>query len=163
MANGPFHWTRTASSHVRRWRTNDGFDYFDGAHDGYQPLTHRRSVLALHGDLLIVADLVDGPGAHTAAAHWHIDPRWTTQAGGRRATFTYRGERVSLIVADGTIEPFTADPGTGLGWHSPVYGRVEPATALRVTHRATAPFWMASVFDWHPENPVVEVDWLAVR
>jgi hypothetical protein len=163
VANGPFHWSRTANSHVRRWRTNDGFDYFDGAHDGYQPLTHRRSVLALHGDLLIVADLVDGRGAHTAAAHWHIDPRWTTAADGRRATFAYRGERVSLILAEGTIERFSTDAGTGLGWHSPVYGRVEPATALRITRRATTPFWIASVFALRQENPVVEVDWLSVR
>ncbi len=162
ITNGPFHWSHVANGRAQRWRTNDAFDYFDGTHDGYQPLAHRRTVLALHDDLLIVLDVVDGPGTHTAAAHWHIDPRWTTHASGRRATFTYRGQHAALIVPEGTIEPFTADVHTGLGWHSPVYGRVEPTTALRILRRATTPFSMASVFDVRGENPVADVEWMAV-
>ena len=69
---GPFHWSHTADSRVTRWRTNRGFDYFEGVHDGYRPIAHRRCVLAVHDDLLIVADLVDGRGTHTAACHWHV-------------------------------------------------------------------------------------------
>ena len=64
MTNGPFHWSQVANSRVLRWQTSAAFDYFDGAHDGYRPITHRRRVLALHGDLLIVADIVDGSGTH---------------------------------------------------------------------------------------------------
>ena len=82
-ASGPFHWSHVANGRVQRWRTNEAFDYFEGTHDGYQPLIHRRCVLALHDDLLVVVDLVEGPGTHTAAAHWHIDPRWATGACGR--------------------------------------------------------------------------------
>jgi heparinase II/III-like protein len=157
VTNGPFHWSHTANSLVRCWRTNQGFDYFDGAHDGYQPVAHRRHLLALHDDLLIVADLVDGPGTHTAAAHWHIDPRWRTDVRGRRATFTYGGEAVSLVATEGVLESFSADANTGLGWHSPVYGRVERATTLRVTCRGTTPLWMVSVFALHAENAIADV------
>jgi hypothetical protein len=162
IPKGPFHWSHIANSRVQRWRTNGAFDYFDGTHDGYQPLTHRRSVLTLHDDLLIVVDLVDGSGTHAAAAHWHVDPRWTTRVCGRRATFTHRRARATLIVPEGTIEAFTADVRTGLGWHSPVYGRIEPMTALRITRHATTPFSMASVFDCHHDNPVADVEWMAV-
>jgi hypothetical protein len=164
VSNGPFHWSHTADSRVLCWRTNRAFDYFDGAHDGYRPIAHRRCVLALHGDLLIVADLVDGPGTHTAATHWHVDPRWTTDVRGRSATLTRAGERVGLSVPDGTIEAFSGDAITGLGWHSPVYGRVERATTLRVTsHQTTTPLWMVSVFDLGAENPVAGVAWLPVQ
>jgi hypothetical protein len=162
VSNGPFHWSHTANGRVRCWRTNQGFDYFDGVHDGYRPITHRRHVLALHGDLLIVADLVDGPGTHTAAAHWHIDPRWTTDSRGGRATFTHAGARVSLTVPEGILESFSADASTGLGWHSPVYGRVERATTLRIMRRQTTPMWMVSVFALRPENAVAGVEWLPV-
>ena len=60
VPRGPFHWVHTADARTLVWRTNDGFDYFDGVHDGYAPLEHRRRVLALHGDLVVVADCVGG-------------------------------------------------------------------------------------------------------
>ena len=56
---GRFTGRTSRTDRVRRWRTNEGFDYFDGSHDGYRPIDHRRHVLALHGDLLVVADLVE--------------------------------------------------------------------------------------------------------
>jgi hypothetical protein len=159
---GPFHWSRTANGEVRRWRTNGSFDYFDGAHDGYLPLEHRRHVLVLHGDLLVVADLVSGDGAHDAAVHWHVDPRWQVEGTARGARLSTTGERVSLHVSQGVVEHLTADEVTGLGWHAPVYGRVEPATTVRIRHRGTAPLWIVSVFGLHAENAVVEVETLPV-
>jgi hypothetical protein len=162
VPSGPFHWSQIANSRVHAWRTNEGFDYFDGAHDGYRPLEHRRRVLALHGDLLIVADFVDGVGIHTAAVHWHLDPAWTLEAQGRRASITRAGEHVRLVVPQGRIEHFVADADTGLGWYSPAYGRVHRTTSVRVSHSGTAPFWMISVFDLDPENPIADVDWLPV-
>jgi hypothetical protein len=154
MPSGPFHWSHVAAAAVRRWRMNDGFDYFDGAHDGYRPLIHRRHVLAMHGDLLIVADLIEGSETHTAAVHWHIDPRWAVDANASRAVFRSGAERVELVVPSGVLERFVADEATGLGWHSPVYGRIEPTTTLRATHTGAAPFWMVSVFGLDSGNSV---------
>src|SRR5665213_1963035 len=76
IAKGPFSWKTMAGSTVRRWKTHTGFDYFEGTHDGYHPIEHRRHVLTLPGDLMVVADLVAGEGTHAASLHWHIDPRW---------------------------------------------------------------------------------------
>jgi hypothetical protein len=162
ISNGPFHWLHVANAEVHRWRANGRFDYFDATHDGYRPLEHRRRVLALHGELLIVADLVTGPGIHTAAVHWHIDPAWVIDAQPARATFTRGAERVGLTVPQAQIEYFTGDDATGLGWFSPAYGCMEQTTTLRVSHSGKPPFWMVSVFDLNRSNPVVGVDWLPV-
>jgi hypothetical protein len=162
ISAGPFHWSHSANGDVRRWRTNGSFDYFDGAHDGYHPIEHRRHVLALHGDLLVVADLVAGTGPHRAAAHWHIDPRWRVDAAAGAAHMSTEGERASLHVTHGIVECFSADTTAGLGWHSPVYGRLEPATTVRITHRGVAPMWIVSVFGLNADNAVVELEALPV-
>ncbi len=154
VSNGPFHWSRMANCRVDRWQTADAFDFFDGSHDGYHPLAHRRCVLLLHGDLLIVADIIEGSGTHTIAAHWHVDPRWSVKAAGSRAAFIRRRERVRMIVADGTIEAFTADHGAGLGWHSPAYGRVEPATTLRVVRHGHLPMSILTIIELSARNAV---------
>jgi hypothetical protein len=162
IPDGPFHWSRTAGATVRRWRTNGAFDYFDGVHDGYHPLEHRRHVLALHGDLIVVLDLVDGTGPHSAAVHWHIDPRWRVDVRDRRAALTTDGGQAELAAPHGVIEWFYGDDGARLGWHAPEYGRVEPATTVRISDRATAPMWLVTAIGLNPENPVAEVETVPV-
>lgn len=160
IANGPFHWSHVANSRVYRWRTNERFDFFDGAHGGYGPVEHRRRVFVLHGDLIVVADLADGEGAHQAAVHWHLDPGWSVAVHGRRAELTRadrKAGRIGLSVPQGLLEQISSDPHTGLGWYSPVYGRMEPTTALRVSTGGSAPFWTISVFDLDQDNPVSDV------
>jgi hypothetical protein len=162
VARGPFSWARTAKSHVRRWRTHDAFDYFEGEHDGYAPLEHRRHVLMLRDDLLVVADLVRGPGRHTAAVHWHVDPRWTVQSRGHVVTFVTSGARCQLLVPNGAVECFTADRESGFGWHAPVYGRLTPMTSLRVTYEGEWPLWAASVFGLNPDDPILDACFVPV-
>jgi hypothetical protein len=165
IPSGPFHWAHTASTDVHRWRVNGRFDYFDAAHDGYRPLAHRRRVLALHGDLLIVSDLIDGTGEHAVAAHWHVDPRWRVDVRGRRAELSSderRLELMVLMVPHCLMETFTADETQGLGWHAPLYGRVEPATTIRVTSRGHPPLWMVSVFGLDADNPIEDVETVPV-
>ena len=121
------------------------FDYFDGAHDGYAPVVHRRHVLVFHGDLVIVADLVDGAGHHSADVHWHFGPGWTSRV-------LTEGD----VARDGTSEPRSSFRRagsnlfrrglSGLGWHAPVYGRLAPDTTIRV--RRTAALRTGSSPSW---------------
>jgi uncharacterized heparinase superfamily protein len=163
---GPFHWSSTASATIRRWQTNAAFDYFEAAHDGYRPLEHRRHVLALPGDVIVVADLVAdlvaGEGIHRADMHWHVDPRWRIDVSGRRAVFTTATDRAQLVVPRGFIEAFAGDETTGLGWHSPVYGRVEPSTTLRVRMDFHAPSWIVAVFGLNPAGELLDVETVPV-
>jgi hypothetical protein len=119
---------------------------------------HRRHVLALHGDLLIVADLVEGLGVHDVHVHWHLDPRWQAHVAGRRARLRTPGERAELVVSQGTLESFTGEIESALGWHAPLYGRVEPTTTLRVSASAVPPVWIVSVFGLNPSNEVQVVE-----
>jgi heparinase II/III-like protein len=162
VPRGPFHWAHAANARVHAWRANDAFDYFDGTHDGYAPVEHRRRVVALHGDLVVVADLISGEGRHTAAAHWHLDPQWAVDARGRTATLVRAGERVDLASPSGTIECLTGDAATGLGWYSPAYGALERTTAVRIAHAGAAPFWMMTVFGLNAENAIADVEWVPV-
>ena len=160
--SGPFHWSHVANGRVHRWRTHHRFDYFDGSHDGYRPIEHRRRVLAMHGDLVVIADFVAGSGAHAAAVHWHFDPRWDVRTRARGAVCRYGDTRVGFSTPQGVVDSFCGDAQTGLGWCSPAYGRLERATTVRVSHDDGAPFWMVSVFDFDPDNAVSDVHWVPV-
>jgi uncharacterized heparinase superfamily protein len=146
---GPFHWQTQANATAHQWQTGDGFDYFEATHDAYLPYIHRRHVLMRPGDLLVVADCVVGTGPHRLDVHWHIDPRWRTEVSGQRAAFTLVADparRLELAVPDAALELFVADEKTGLGWHSPAYGRLEPSATLRLTATTGLPAWLISVF-----------------
>ena len=157
MPGAPFQWARTADGRVARWRTNDGFDYFDGSHDGYGAITHRRRVLVLHDAMVLVADLVEG-GATRAAAHWHLDPRWQVKIDRSRATLSAAGDRVGIFTVGASFELFHADQATGLGWYSPVYGRVDATNTLRLTSVADGSGWLITVVDLSVDNPITSVD-----
>jgi hypothetical protein len=158
VPSGPFHWSHTAHGTAHTWRTNPGFDYLEASQDGYAPLEHRRHVLAAHGDLLIVADLLSGSGTHDVQVHWHLDPGWTVQAAGRQAVLRTPGERVEFAVSQGTLERLIGGKEQGVGWHAPVYGRVERTSALRVSASGPAPLWIVSVFGMNPSNEVLVVE-----
>jgi len=165
VPDGPFHWSHVAQTQVLTWRTSRQFDYFEARHDGYRPAEHRRRVLSLHGDLVVVADFVGGTGTHTAAVHWHLDPRWMAEIDTRRAVLVRPGdERISVAVwvPQGEMTASRGDALTGLGWWSPAYGRLDPTTTLRVIKAGVAPFWIISVFDLDRHNAVTAVDFVPV-
>jgi hypothetical protein len=166
---GPFHWKRVADARVHRWRTAVGFDYLDASHNGYAPLEHRRRVLALHGDMLIAADFVGGAKPESFVAHWHIGPEWKAEIHPSHPAMPFRGvtlrapgESVRLLVPGGTLSAYFGDAGTGLGWHSPRYGRVEPTTTIAVQWDQSAAPWLVSVFDLNAADPILQVDLLPV-
>jgi hypothetical protein len=162
MPSGPFHWATATDAIVHRWRTAGVFDYFDGSHHGYAPVEHRRRVLAVHGDAIVVADLVSGPGSHAVDVNWHVDPGWHVDVSGRVARLTSGSARIALVVPHGNVSASIGDTEAGIGWHSPVYGRVEPTTTIQVRQQGKAPLWSVSVFDLNPLDPVIDVEWLPV-
>lgn len=56
-----------------RWHANDGFSFYEGFHEDYDPVTHTRSVFAVHPGLWIVSDILTGStGAEDYRQLWHV-------------------------------------------------------------------------------------------
>jgi hypothetical protein len=73
---------------------------------------------------------------------------------GARTTLAAGAERLQFVAPLGRIDRFRGDAASGLGWGSPVYGRVEPIDTVRITRTERAPFWIVSVFGLDPANAV---------
>jgi uncharacterized heparinase superfamily protein len=143
---GPFQWESRADARPLVRFDEPGFICFEGAHNGFAPLEHRRSVLCVE-DLVLVADHLVCVGSspsirHTAAAHWHIDPTWT-QARRDRIGSTWQleadGAQAWLATTVSETRLYRGDETSGLGWMSPRYGRIVPATTIVAGVAGTAP------------------------
>jgi hypothetical protein len=133
---GPFSWERLPQVRAESWFTSETLDYFAGSHDGYRPLTHRRSVVGLKARFWVVRDVVEGRGSHEIASYWHLAPgfqRHAPVAGG-------------MILSDGSARLAILASGP-VGWRlrmemaewSPAYGHKEPVPALHGAVRAPLP------------------------
>ena len=125
--NGPFHWRTRASARAPVWRAASGFDYVEGLHDGYAPIVHARSVLALGSIGWVVVDHLLGDGAASADAFWHIHPEWSVVAGVRGTGLRHRTGRRAAVASTTVLEPAPES----LSLYAPEYGRVEGAPCLR--------------------------------
>lgn len=154
--SGPFHWAQVANTRAERWRTGRSFDYMEASHDGYAPATHRRHILVVHGDLMVVADLLDGHGTHLIESHWHLSPQWDVLVSDRRAALL-GPERLTWAAADRTLTVLDGSTPDAGGIWSPVYGRVEPTRTLRLSMRGPLPLWLVTAVSLTPHDDVVAV------
>lgn len=144
VPSGAFHWAHTAQGRLMRWRAEDSFDYMQAEHDGYAPVMHRRHVLIMHGDMLVVADQVDGTGEHHIEANWHFAPHWHLRLAQQRVELLGSAP-LSWATSSGEVSLTRSVNGDAGGCWSPVYGRIEPTCSLRVSHRAALPHWLVTV------------------
>jgi len=76
VALGPHLWGERFSVQVEHVALTDAFDYVRGRHDGYLHrfgAVHRRSVLLLGPELLVVIDDVEAPDELGVRLHWHLE------------------------------------------------------------------------------------------
>lgn len=157
VPDGPFHWRTRADAHLGVWRGNPGFAWAVASHDGYAPAEHRRTIVTQRGAGWLFVDEVLGSGHHRADVHWHLDPAWRASADdGHRLRLDSRGAVAWLLHEGGEVAVMSADPVSGLGWCSPVYGAVVPATTVRTTSEAPAPFARATWVGTGAEPPTME-------
>jgi hypothetical protein len=134
---GPFHWWTTTDARAPVWVSAPTFDYVEGNHDGYAPIVHSRSVLAVHGFGWILVDHVLGDHRASAEAFWHVHPGWTARPRSHGVALHHQSGAVAAMASTLKLEILTRDTADGLDAYAPVYGSVERATCLRA--RADAP------------------------
>jgi asparagine synthase (glutamine-hydrolysing) len=171
-----FTWTDWSKGKVLRHTEN----LWQGEHDGYKPVSHRRTVMALEGDRWLVIDDLLGREPHHYALHWLLDDsgvqeRRRDPANSRTATLTPAHElllepldsgaiapsipkiliQMGMLEGNGKFSLVRADPNSTRGWRSRYYGHKEPAISLLLAARQPrVTFWTF----FGVENDVFEVE-----
>jgi len=119
---GPFLWLRGATGVLRRYAGNA----WEAEHDGYAPVTHRRTA-ALEQGVLRVEDHLDAPADVRIA--WHLGPEVEFDEPTGQLTWS-TGSAVVELPAGLTWTAHRGDDGPLLGWYSPRFGHKVPSTTL---------------------------------
>ena len=138
-----------------------------GEHNGYRPVTHKRTVMALDGDRWLVMDNLISNESHHYTLHWLLcDGEYGVQklssANGlwlKPLTGKLLDSKINIQMgltkgkADFSI--VRADPTSTRGWRSRYYGHKEPAISILLeTYQPQVTFWTF----FGSENDVVELD-----
>ena len=156
VPGGPFHWKSRADARLVSWRSNEGFVWAEGCHDGYAPVSHRRSIVHGAGQGWLVVDDVTGGGRHLVQRHWHFGPAWTVTCDGAHRLLAKDPGHVAawLLHEGGEVTLVRADDGEALGWSSPRYGQLMPSyTAVasrQIWSPATLVAWLGAGDEANP-------------
>lgn len=148
-----FTWTNWSKGKVLKHDKN----LWQGEHDGYKPVSHKRTVMALDDDRWLVIDNLTANELHNYKLHCLLNDHPFEQT--ENSVVLSLGEmkykmQVGVMKGDGKFSIVRADPNSTRGWRSRYYGHKEPA--ISVVLEAELPqvtFW--SFFGF--ESDVVEV------
>jgi hypothetical protein len=145
-----FTWTGWARGKVLKSDKN----IWQGQHDGYKPVIHGRTVLALEGDRWLVVDHLQDVRPHHYALHWLFgDGEYGVQqlASGRGLRLKPAGHlipafkvliQMGLVGGNGNFSVIRADLNSTRGWRSQYYGDKIPAiSTLLEANQRQACFW----------------------
>ena len=154
-----FTWTNWAKGKVLKHTEN----LWQGEHDGYNPIHHKRTVMALEGDRWLVIDDLEAHETHHYSLHWLIaDYGIQKLASGNMVLLKIPDSKLSnsikiqtgLFSGEGKFSIVRADPNSTYGWRSRYYGHKEPAISLLLeADQPTVSFWTFFGF----ENDVLEM------
>ncbi len=156
-----FTWTNWSKGKVLKHDKN----LWQGEHDGYKPITYKRTVMSLEGDRWLVIDNLIAKESHHYALHWLLPDSGVqelapahglllqTKTDGKPSDSRIKIQ-MGMLDGNGNFSIIRADPNSTRGWRSRYYCHKEPAISLML--EATQPqvtFW--SFFGF--ENDIVEV------
>jgi asparagine synthase (glutamine-hydrolysing) len=120
-------------------------DLWQGEHDGYKPVSHRRTVMALAGDRWLVIDHLVAKESHHYALHWLLGD-FPFEQKDKSVLLSFDGMRykvqVGMTDGNGDFSLVRAAPHSTRGWRSRYYGHKEPAVSVMLeTTQLQVTFW----------------------
>jgi hypothetical protein len=154
QALGHFRWLRRATGRLLWERRGPEADFFCGDHDGYAqgrfPAHHRRALMFLKPECVLIVDTVHGSRIRTAELLFHFLPQIEVRkhAANRFAIREGGRERASLLVLGSG--PLAAEVVTGRvdsiqGWYSKGYGQKTSSPCLSFRQQGSGPLRFISV------------------
>ena len=136
-----FTWTDWAKGNVLQQKEN----LWQGEHDGYKPVRHKRTVMALEGDRWWVIDVMTANEPHHYSLHWLLNAapfkEYKNSIHLKYESSTYKVQ-TGLSEGEGALSIVRADPNSTRGWRSRYYGHKEPAISLLLeANQSKACFW----------------------
>jgi hypothetical protein len=158
-----FTWTNWSKGKVLKHEKN----LWMGKHDGYKPVSHTRTVMALEGDRWLVIDHLVAKVSHHYVLQWLLEDGEYGSQELASAKFDVQLEypnsklfdsklfvQLGLLEGNGNFSIVRADPNSTRGWRSRYYGHKEPAVSVMLeADQPQVTFW--TFFGY--ENDVVEV------
>lgn len=156
-----FTWTNWAKGKVLKQTEN----LWQGEHDGYKPIRHKRTVMALEGDRWLVIDDLEANKPHRYTLHWLLnDVPFTHNKNSLLLKYeasTYKIQ-TGLTNGEGKFSILRADSKSTSGWRSRYYGQKEPAISILLeTHQPKARFY--TFFGYEADSIEVSGDVLVIN
>jgi asparagine synthase (glutamine-hydrolysing) len=149
-----FTWTNWSKGKVLKHEKN----LWQGEHDGYKPVSHKRTVMSLEGDRWLVIDNLVADESHHYALHWLLnDSPFEQKDNSVLSSLNGMKYKMQIGTAEGNsnFSLVRADPASTRGWRSRYYGHKEPAISVILeTNQPQVTFWTFFGF----ENDVVELE-----
>jgi hypothetical protein len=133
-----FTWTNWSKGSVLKHDQN----LWHGEHDGYKPVSHKRTVIALDGDRWLVMDNLVANESHHYALHWLLcdgeygmrklasaNELWLEPFGSKLPDSKILIQ-MGMFDGNGKFSAVRADPASTRGWRSRYYGHKEPAISV---------------------------------
>ncbi len=124
-----FTWTNWSKGKVLKHDKN----IWQGEHDGYKPVSHKRTVILLEGDRWLVIDHLVANEPHQYSLHWLLSDFPFEQKD--NLVLLSLGEmkymvQTGMVDGNGKFSLVRADPSSTRGWRSRYYGHKEPAISV---------------------------------
>jgi len=118
---------------------------WQGEHNGYKSVTHKRTVMALNDDRWLILDHLNANEPHHYALHWLLNDV-PFEENKNSIHLKYESStckfQMGMLNGEGKFSIVRADPNSTRGWRSKYYGHKEPAiSAMLETDQAQATFW----------------------
>lgn len=142
-----FTWTNWSKGKVLKYEN----DLWQGEHDGYKPVSHKRTVMALAGDRWLVIDHLVAKESRHYALHWLLGD-FPFEQKDKSVLLSFDGMmykvQVGMTDGNGDFSLVRADPHSTRGWRSRCYGHKEPAVSVALeTTQPQVTFWTLFGFE----------------